>query len=368
MSSEHLNSVDIQEATIIINGLIKESFVRGTTPPNVMLHGSPGVGKSSIIQQSVDGISQEIGEKVTLVDIRASGLEASDVQGIPYVDGSEMLFSTPSWFPTDDGYYILFLDEITNCSTPVQHALYRLILDRSIQNGKKLSERVAIVAAGNQPSDKTGAKKLVPAAANRFAAHLIIDNGRLFQPFVNYAINKGFDQSIVAYLSWKKESLFVPPEHEDAFPTPRSWEFVSGHLSSDVMRSTPSLLTTAVASAIGSSVAMDFMSFREVYKMLPDWSRIRSGDPSYEFELNMSDETALYAVGVALGYELISALRENDKDGVTNLVNSVLNGIPDEFKVVMFRTMAVNIAVMAKLATIPALRQVFSNISNKVKL
>lgn len=363
--NDTLNSVDITEAKTIINHLVGKAFKSGDIPPNIYLHGSPGVGKSAIIRQFCEEYESKNGVKVELVDLRASGLEASDVQGIPYVDDGEMKFSTPTWFPQDGTkLYVLFLDELSNASVSVAHAFYRIILDRTIQNGKKMPDSVAIIAAGNLKSDNTGAKPVVPAAANRFAAHLKIDTARLVTPFVNYAVNKEFDPSIIAYLLWKKEAIYTARTIEDAFPTPRSWEYVDLHLKSGLPSN---LLLTVIAGAIGSAAAVDFMAFRDVYEALPDWKRIRNGDKDYRFTIDRSEEGTVYAIGVAVGFEVLDAIRSNDKQGVGNLTEMVIDDLPDEIKVVMFRTMTQNIAVMARLVTIPSLKRVFDSIAEKIK-
>lgn len=343
------NAVDVIQASQLMSAVVLDAFKTGKTPQNIALMGAPGLGKSAITWQLADTLEQELGEPVNVVDVRLSGMEAADVQGIPFVVGgesketAEMAFSTPTWFPEGDGYTILFLDELTNCAPQVQHAAYRIILDRSIQNGKTMSNKVAIIAAGNRKEDKTGAKPLLPAAANRFGLHLEIDSQSAGESFIKYAMDKGIDRTIVGYLSYRSEHVYRTPENgESAFPTPRSWEFADAHVKNEGIASNTHLLNIAMAGAVGAATAQDYMGFREYYKDLPNWKKVRSGEQDYEMPKN--DEGVKYAVSSSLAFELIDCLNigNDDKEEATRQIDNlckVFEQAPSELKVVTFKTL-----------------------------
>ena len=347
-----LNTVTITKAKELIIEAIQnkgEGIV-----PNIMLHGSMGLGKSSIVNQA----ATELG--YSLKSLYGSSLEASDVMGIPYVVDGEMRFSTPTWFPEEGVKTILFLDEITNCSVAVQHAFYRLILDRSIQNGKRLHDDVVIIAAGNLRGDKTGAKELVPAANNRFGMHLIIDSTRAAKSFLDWGMSNGIDRDIVAFLSWKNENTFVPPESgEAAFPTPRSWEQASNlkkaHKGSD------GDLSIKIAASVGTAVAVEFMGFLEYSQSLPEWERLYN-DPKYTYNVPKDDIGISYALSVALAFEMLEAIEYNDERKV-DLLTTLVNDLDLEIKIVFFRTMKRREEQMRKLVHFENLRAAFKEVT-----
>ena len=128
----------------------------------VMLHGSPGVGKSDVVRQ----IAKQRG--IELIDLRLSQLDPVDLRGVPSVDTKKHITSwnTPSFLPTD-GEGILFLDEINSAAQATQAAAYQLVLDR------KLGDYVmppgwAIIAAGNRSTDRAIVNQMSTALKNRF--------------------------------------------------------------------------------------------------------------------------------------------------------------------------------------------------------
>lgn len=362
-----LNEVSIKEAQKIVGSIISHGFLNGEAPTNICLHGSPGIGKSAIINALPVYLAPLLECKVSdivVIDVRLAAMAESDVQGIPFVEGGKMYFSTPPWFPKDDGkYYILFFDELMNCSRPVQHAAYRIILDRSIQNGSVLPKRCAIVGAGNLRSDKTGAQPLLPAAANRFGLHLNLT--RLVDS-LNYMVEAGFDHSIVGYLDWQKSAIYQPPTDEAAFPSPRTWESVDKHLKNPAIADDDNILMVAVAGAVGSTHAVEYMAFREYGKILPDWKRIRSGDTTYNYKVPREDGAIQCALGTAIAYEFIDAFQRDLPKEVENLCDTIVVDLPKEVIVTMIRTLKRDPKSVAKIPRSAGLYAAFKSVAKHV--
>lgn len=382
-----LNKVTIHDLKSILMLSIGNAFINGTVAPNIMITGSPGVGKSSAVYQAALAIAQKIGYPVRVIDVRLSCMEYSEVQGIPhnadsgdfylapdgtYISRKEMIHSRPAWFPVDaTEYTILFFDELTNCSPSVQHAAYRILLDRTIQNGDKLPDTCAIVAAGNLKSDKTGAKSLMAAAANRFAIHLEIDNDRLLESFIDYAFENNFKRSLIAYLQWKPTALNEVMGSEDAFPSPRSWEYVNGHL--DVFDKSD-YLNTVIAGAIGTAGAIDYEGFREYDGLVPDFKKIRKGEIDFTFEVGA--EQVKWAASTGITYEIVDMLRTDlgalDEDEFATLQNEMgnivklLDQLPQEMQIVLFRGLSKQTEIVAKIFKFNTLRSTYSAIANYV--
>lgn len=322
------------------------------------LHSSPGIGKSAVTKQiaesldlklrqtvadkkgtSVDEVPQQFG----FVDLRLASMEASDVCGIPYVshageDGESMEFSIPGWFPTQEkvnsgavpAQGIIFFDELSNAPIGVQHAAYRLILDREVQTGVKLPDGWQIVAAGNKKDDKTGAKAVAPALANRFGTHMFIRHN--LDDFIAYAVDKGLNKEVIGFLAHKPDDLyrFDPKKNDVAFATPRSWEAASNLLD---MGFGDDELPYVLSGCIGEATSNDFMEFRKYYEKLPNFADIMDGKMEYEVPKN--DLGMLFAVAS----NLIVLLRENadNKKRVKNL-EKVLTQMNDDFLVLVYKS------------------------------
>lgn len=326
----------INTARDIIYSIAKERMARAEKGERVLnapiaCHSAPGVGKSAIMR--------EVGEylDVPVVDVRLSAMEAADVQGIPYVHEGEMRFSTPEWFPCpengDSEYGILFFDEISNAPRAVQQAAYRAIWDRTIQNGKKLPAGWIIVAAGNRKEDKTGSGDLLPALANRFAAHINIRAD--VDDFLSYAAANGLHHHVQGYIAFSPKDLYnFDPKHntEAAFPSPRSWEFVSEHLS---MNLTDEQLSLALSGCIGEGAATKFMGFRKYYSKLPDFQKIISGEKEYKVP-NDDEPGLIFALVSSLVVYSFQMVQDKNDQGLDNL-GAVIEQIPDEYLTLYFK-------------------------------
>lgn len=379
-----LNKVSIGVVADMLEAIIAPAFQSGTVPQNIMIQGSPGMGKSANVYEAAEKIGKIIGKPVEVIDVRLGTMESSEVQGIPYNAESDdydilelsngevihrfrktMQTSTPAWFPTDpDKFYILFLDELTNASVSVQQAAYRLILDRSVQNGATLPASCAIIAAGNLREDKTGAKPLVPALANRFGLHLIVDIHQSADDIINHAISAGWSRSIIGFLSYKKESIYVNSGNEDAFATPRSWSYVNEHLKNDMLAAKSGLLDIAIAGAIGTATATEFAGYREYEDKIPSWKDIRSGKVDYK--VPQGDESLKFAITTALSFEIVDAMRNGKDDEIYNLMK-VTQQLPKEMSPVLVRTISgADKSIAAKFIHHKHCKEWFRGISDQV--
>lgn len=307
------------------------------------MHSSPGLGKSAIIKQ----IAQEF--EIGFIDQRLAQMEQADVSGIPYVsksnnpDGTEMReemrTSIPDWFPTqekiDRGIVpekgILFFDELTNAAIPVQHAAYRIILDREISMGVDLPIGWVLVAAGNKKSDKTGAKGVAPALANRFAMHM--DIRPELETFQQYAVSAGFNKEIIGFLGYAPQFLynFDPSKNDVAFPTPRSWEQASNIIELGLSKDD---LSIAISGCVGEGVTHEFINFMTYYSQLPNFTDIMAGNKeALKYKLP-SDLGVVFAFTSSLIANIIENIDEVSK--LKNLIK-MMDQIPDENLVLVFK-------------------------------
>ena len=253
---------------------------------SVVLWSAPGIGKSSICKQ----IAEELGWK--FIDVRLAMLMASDLQGIPYPDQNheKTNWLIPSFFPPQDSkdFYLILFDEISNAPISVQHAAYRLILDKEVNDSYKFPPNAKIVAAGNREEDNCGVQRFSNALANRFI-HFNIEED--FESWKLWALRNKINDKVIGFLNWKPNMLYKAPKIEaKAFPTPRTWEMVSDLLNSGIDDD------EVLGGTVGEGTASEFITYMEVYTKLPDIKKILSGK-SFEVPKEMS---VLYALSSSL--------------------------------------------------------------------
>ena len=281
------------------------------------LWGAPGIGKSSIIKQ----ISHDM--DIECIDLRLSLMDPTDLKGIPFYEKEShtALWAPPSFLPRE-GKGILFLDELNSAAPAVQASAYQLILDRKVGE-YTLPDGWAIVAAGNREGDRGVVYRLPSPLANRFV-HIEMEVS--VEDWREWAIKRGVDSRIVAYIGFKNDALFTfdPTANERSFATPRSWEAVHTVLQSTLPNA---LLLEAIAGAVGKENGVDFLGFCKVMLLLPDIEAILRGEDS-EYPRDIS---ALYALSSALVGRILS---HPDEEKINHLLGYTLK-LQSEFAVMI---------------------------------
>ena len=281
------------------------------------LWGPPGIGKSSIVKQIA------LANDYEFIDLRLSLMDPTDLKGIPFYDkeAHQALWAPPSFLPRE-GRGILFLDELNSAPPAVQASAYQLILDRKVGE-YSLPEGWAIIAAGNREGDRGVVYRMPSPLANRFV-HLEMDVN--VEDWRDWAYGAGMDERVIAYIGYKSDDLFSfdPTKNEKSFATPRSWEFVSSVLGSEMDEK---LLLETIGGAIGKDRAVRFLSFAKVMHKLPDIAAILScGEGEYP-----EDVEVLHALATGL----VMAIREEfSKERMDNLLTYTL-ALQSEFAVMI---------------------------------
>ena len=287
--------------------------------------GSPGIGKSSIVKQIADE------ENLNFIDLRLSLLDPTDLKGIPFFDNQnkEAIWAQPNFLPKDkNSSGILFLDEINTAPPSVQAAAYQLILDRKIGD-YELPQNWAIVAAGNEQSDRGVVYKMPSPLSNRFV-HLKLDIN--FEDWKVWAYRAGINSLIIAFLNYKEDFLFTFDNtlNQKAFATPRSWEYVSNILNSNIKGSA---LLEAINGTIGKKEALEFISFIKVVDKLPNIEAILNGK---DIEFSKSSDVLFALISI-----ITSQLKGASKEKIENAIKLALK-MPSEFSVMFIKDMQQN--------------------------
>ena len=279
----------------------------------VFIWGSPGTGKSSVVNQ----LAIELG--IALRDIRALLLDPVDLRGLPFVgkDGRSQ-WATPEFLP-QDGAGILFLDELNAAPAMVQASCYQLVLDRRLGE-YRLPEGWAIVAAGNRDSDRAATTRMPTPLRNRFV-HIAFEVD--VQEWSEWAIKANVRPEVIAFIRFRPELLSAFDRDANAFPSPRSWEFVSRIVNS---RPNSSAEHELIAGAVGTGAATEFSAFLRMFRELPNIDSIL---------LNPTQEPV--PENAAAQYAVASALARCASDTNFDRICLYLNRLPTEFRVLCVR-------------------------------
>jgi hypothetical protein len=227
--------------------------------------------------------------------------------------------ATPDFLPQDEEG-ILFLDELNAAPAMVQASCYQLVLDRKLGE-YALPEGWAIVAAGNRDSDRAATTRMPTPLRNRFVH---IDFEVDAQEWCEWAIKTGIRPEVIAFIRFRPELLNAfDRDAISAFPSPRSWEFVSRILNSGP---DPSVEHELFAGAVGVGAATEFSAFIRMYRELANIDAIL---------LNPTQEPV--PENAAAQYAVASALARCASDTNFDRICLYLNRLPTEFGVLCVR-------------------------------
>jgi MoxR-like ATPase len=259
---------------------------------------------------------------VPLQDVRALLLDPVDLRGLPFLgsDGRSK-WATPEFLP-QNGNGILFLDELNVAPAMVQASCYQLVLDRKLGE-YTLPDGWAIIAAGNRDSDRAVTTRMPTPLRNRFV-HLEFEVD--VQEWSEWAIQAAIRPEVIAFLRFRPELLSAFERDANAFPSPRSWEFVSRILDSLDSQSKPAIEHEVIAGAVGTGAATEFSAFLRMFRELPNIDAIL---------LNPTQEPV--PENAAAQYAVASALAQCASDTNFDRICLYLNRLPTEFRVLCVR-------------------------------
>lgn len=279
------------------------------------LWGPPGVGKSEVIALLATQL------KRSLLDVRALLLDPVDLRGIPTItQAGETRWAPPIFLPKGKGKYILFLDELNAAPPLVQAACYQLILDRKIGE-YELPKDCIVIAAGNRDTDRAVTSRMPSPLANRFV-HIDFDVD--LTDWIRWALTAGIKTEIIAFLRYRPELLhkFDPQTTAKAFPTPRSWEFVSQLLA----LANRDVEYDLISGAVGEGAASELLGFLKIFRNLPD--------PDVVI---LSPDTADVPEDPATLYAICGALSSRASEQNFGNILKYAKRLPIEFSVLMVK-------------------------------
>ena len=303
------NVVSAAELYQVLNMMLDE-IDRNPASVNTMapliIRGSPGLGKSSIVKS----VCEDRG--IDFIDVRLAQMEPCDIKGLPVPNREEKRMDwlvNGTWPRDPNGKGIIFLDELTSSDRSIQCAAYELVLDRRLGKLYQVPPGYLIVAAGNKTDDKAVACTMSSALANRFT-HVELKEDT--ESWLTWARNNNVHPAVIGFLTYKPGMLFnMEGENlERGWPSPRSWERVSQlcHMYKDQK---DTLLRKLVYGTVGNGAGVEFMEF---YKINAEFDNILDimTDPNSKIKIpDRADQK--YAMCSAMVYLLWRGKDKNDE-------------------------------------------------------
>jgi len=241
---------------------------------SVILLGPPGVCKSSLVWQAAEelhGKGKTTASTVTR-EFNANGdyyrewrtltLDAVDLRGIPYVEGSNgdsrTRWASPADLIPEDGSGVLCIEELPQASPTMQSALMEPLLDRTVC-GKRIGDGWSIVATGNRAEDRAGARNMLTAVGSRV---VIIEVDVNVDDWQTWARTEHINPMIRSFIQYRPNLLhdFEPSRQLNA--DPRGWERVSIVLEDDDIPK--ECLLEVVKGIVGEAAASEMVAFLQL--------------------------------------------------------------------------------------------------------
>ena len=228
-----------------------------------MVWGGPGCGKSQVANQTANRLGYEY------LDVRGPLLDPVDLRGIPWRDDDgRTRWAPPAFLPPtcSTALYLVNLEELASTVPMVQVALFQLCLERRIGE-YELPPGASVIASGNREQDRSIVHRMPAPLANRFV-HLEI---RVHpDDWCAWAASNGIAPQVLFFIQMRPELLydFQSDSADNAFPTPRSWEFVSNIVNRQADLD-PGIERSLFRGTVGEGAAVDFAAFLKVWRELP---------------------------------------------------------------------------------------------------
>jgi MoxR-like ATPase len=322
------------------------------TKQPLFIWGAVGIGKSETVREMAKKIAEDLNREFIewndatteqkedvlrepekyfiLIDKRLLQSDGTDIIGTP----SQQKQCT-KWLPDEFVYImslegtagILFFDEFNLAPTIVQNVSQQLLLDRAV-GSTSIGDQWLVICAGNRLEDRVFVHEMSSSVANRLR-HFELQPPAI-DDWVQWATEHGLDGRVVAFNKWKEGSYlykFNPDSEEKAWPSPRSWRFVSDDILGETDLETVRDFT---ADSVGMGVAMEFQAFVKLQQELPSVSEVLDGT------VNIPED-------ISINYSLIGAITEyyrqhKSKDTLRKIVKLCADDrIQAEFQILLLR-------------------------------
>lgn len=287
----------------------------------VLLTGSPGVGKTMLVEQAAEAAGCDIVISHPVVS------DPTDAKGLPWPDKDSM---TARFLPLGEVAELLtctrptvwFLDDLGQAAPATQAAYMQWLLARRV-NGHILPDHVTIIAATNRRQDRAGVQGILEPVKSRFAS--IVEVNTHLDEWCGWAIGADIETTVIAFLRYRPELLCAPNPTADMSnaPSPRTW----ANLSKLAGLGLPSEVRLPIYSgAVGQGAAVEYLAYETMFGSLVTADEILLNPTRAEIPTKPSE---LYAVSTALG----AKVSVNTADRMLSYLERVCEAGKGEFAV-----------------------------------
>jgi len=201
------------------------AYVKADIP--VFIHGLTGDGKSDRVK--------EIDPQVLDIELVNETPETINGRAVYNETNDEIIDIKPVWLVKlerlcEDGeLHILFFDELTNATKQTQAVIFKIVLERFVNNRWPLPENARIVAAGNDRAESSVSHDLAEPLFGRFA-HVYIRT--TVENWMPWAVRKRINPYVMEFLANNDLYLRTDYTGTEGYADPRRWEMVSRVLDS----------------------------------------------------------------------------------------------------------------------------------------
>ncbi len=196
------------------------AYVEANIP--VFLHGLSGDGKSDRVRQ--------IDPQALDIELVNETPETINGRAVYNETRSEIVDIKPVWLLkleelcADGKLHILFFDELTNATKQTQSVIFKIVLERFVNNRWPLPPNARIVAAGNDRSESSAAHDLAEPLFGRFA-HIYIRT--TVENWMPWAVEHQLNPYVMEFLANNDLYLRTPYTGTEGNADPRRWEMAS---------------------------------------------------------------------------------------------------------------------------------------------
>lgn len=273
-------SLEVPQLTPFKMSQILELAVRNKI--RILMTGSPGQGKSTLIDQVAKICNADLLISHPVVD------SAIDYKGMPALlevmlktngKSKAKTTKTAEFLPFGDLRKLIdaqkltihFADDLGPSAKMVQAAYGQLLLNRAI-NGHAVSDNVVFMAATNRKEDKSGVTGIIEMLKDRF--HGIYELVNSLEDWVQWAFrgNK-IPHELISFVRYRPKVLdaFEPTLDMSRTPTPRALEQMGDWIKAGVPKE---LQMSVFSGCIGKQYATEYIGFLKIYKDLPDPDKV----------------------------------------------------------------------------------------------
>ncbi|MBP3654998.1 MAG: ATP-binding protein [Oscillospiraceae bacterium] len=196
------------------------AYVEADIP--VFLHGLSGDGKSDRVRQ-IDPLALDI-ELVNETPETINGRAVYNEARNEIVDIKPVWLIKLEQLCEDGKLHILFFDELTNATKQTQSVIFKIVLERFVNNRWPLPPNARIVAAGNDRSESSAAHDLAEPLFGRFA-HIYIRT--TVENWMPWAVEHKLNPYVMEFLANNDFYMRTPYTGTEGHADPRRWEMVS---------------------------------------------------------------------------------------------------------------------------------------------